>query len=43
MVYHCSNYTGILTNILTLTASGLIYFYRTQTGAVYFAGIKASE
>lgn len=43
MVYNCTNYAGVLTNILAFTASALVYYYRTQTGAVYFAGIKSSE
>lgn len=34
------DFGGILTNVLTLTACMLIYYYRTLTGFVYFAGIK---
>lgn len=39
----CMDFGSILTNVLTLTACMLIYYYRTLTGFVYFAGIKASE
>lgn len=38
----CMDFGSILTNVLTLTACMLIYYYRTQTGSVYLAGIKAS-
>lgn len=37
------DYSNILTNVLTLTASILIYYYRSLTGSVFLAGIKASE
>lgn len=37
------DYGNILTNVLTLTASILIYYYRTLTGSVFFAGIKPSK
>lgn len=37
----CMDFGSILTNVLTLTACMLIYYYRTQTGAVYLAGVKA--
>lgn len=43
MIVNCADYGSILTNVLTLTASVLVYYYRTLTGAVHFAGIKASE
>lgn len=39
----CLDFANILTNVLTLTACMLIYYYRTLKGSVYFAGIKASE
>lgn len=39
----CLDFGSILTNVLTLTACMLIYYYRTLKGSVYFAGIKASE
>lgn len=38
----CMDFGSILTNVLTLTACMLIYYYRTLNGSVYFAGIKAS-
>lgn len=34
---------NILTNVLTLTASVLIYYYRTLTGSVIFVGIQPSQ
>lgn len=37
----CMDFGSILTNVLTLTACMLIYYYRTQTGSVYLAGVKA--
>lgn len=37
------DYNNLLTNVLSLTASILIFYYRTLTGSVFFAGIKASE
>lgn len=43
MIINCSDYGSILTNVLTLTAVILIYYFRTLTGAIYFAGIKESE
>lgn len=43
MVYRCASFGGLLTNVLSLTASVLIYYYRTQTGAVVFVGFKPSE
>lgn len=43
MIINCADYGSILTNVLTLTASVLIYYFRTLTGAVNFAGIKKSE
>lgn len=39
----CMDFGSILTNVLTLTACMLIYYFRTLNGSVYFAGIKASE
>lgn len=39
----CMDFGSILTNVLTITACMLIYYYRTLNGAVYFAGIKPSE
>lgn len=39
----CLDFGSILTNVLTLTACMLIYYYRTLKGSVYFAGIKSSE
>lgn len=39
----CMEFGSILTNVLTLTACMLIYYYRTLNGSVYFAGIKPSE
>lgn len=39
----CMDFGSILTNVLTVTACMLIYYYRTLSGSVYFAGIKASE
>lgn len=39
----CMDFGSILTNVLTITACMLIYFYRTLNGVVYFAGIKPSE
>lgn len=38
----CMDFGSILTNVLTITACMLIYYYRTLVGSVYFAGIKAS-
>lgn len=38
----CMDFGSILTNVLTLTACMLIYYYRTQCGSVYLAGVKAS-
>lgn len=38
----CMDFGSILTNVLTLTACMLIYYYRTESGAVYLAGVKAS-
>lgn len=38
----CMDFGSILTNVLTLTACMLIYYYRTINGSVYLAGIKAS-
>lgn len=43
MIINCADYGSILTNVLTLTASVLIYYYRALTGSVYFAGVKQSE
>lgn len=37
----CMDFGSILTNVLTLTACMLIYYYRTQSGSVYLAGVKA--
>ncbi|XP_031627446.1 GPI ethanolamine phosphate transferase 2 [Contarinia nasturtii] len=37
------DFGNILTNVLTLTACMLIYYYRTLNGSVYFAGIKPSD
>lgn len=39
----CMDFGSILTNVLTITACMLIYYYRTLTGSVYLAGIKPSE
>lgn len=39
----CMDFGSILTNVLTITACMLIYYYRTLNGSVYFAGIKATE
>lgn len=39
----CLDFGSILTNVLTLTACMLIYYYKTLKGSVYFAGIKSSE
>lgn len=38
----CMDFGSILTNVLTLTACMLIYYYRTESGSVYLAGVKAS-
>lgn len=43
MIINCVDYGSILTNVLTLTAAVLIYYFRTLNGSVYFAGIKKSE
>lgn len=43
MIYKVTEFNGTLTNILTFTAAVLIYYYRTLSGYVYFAGIKPSE
>lgn len=43
LIINCADYGSILTNVLTLTAVILIYYFRTLTGSVYFAGIKQSE
>lgn len=40
---NCVDFGGILTNVLTLTACTLIYYFRTIGGFVYFTGIKKSE
>lgn len=40
---NCVDFGSILTNILTLTACALIYYFRAIGGFVYFAGIKKSE
>lgn len=39
----CMDFGSILTNVLTMTACMLIYYYRTLNGSVYLAGIKPSE
>lgn len=39
----CMDFGSILTNVLTITACILIYYYRTLKGSVYLAGIKPSE
>lgn len=39
----CMDFGSILTNVLTITACMLIYYYRTLNGSVYLAGIKPSE
>lgn len=39
----CMDFGSILTNVLTITACMLIYYYRTLKGSVYLAGIKPSE
>lgn len=43
MILNLVDFGSILTNVLTLTASILIYYYRTLMGSVFFAGIKKSE
>lgn len=43
MYLTCMDFGSILTNVLTITACMLIYYYRTLNGSVYFAGIKPSE
>lgn len=43
MYLSCVDFGSILTNVLTLTACMLIYYFRTLNGFVYFAGIKKSE
>lgn len=43
MILNLVDFGSILTNVLTLTASILIYYYRTLVGSVFFAGIKMSE
>lgn len=35
----CMDFGSILTNVLTITACMLIYYYRTLKGSVYMAGI----
>lgn len=40
---NCVDFGGILTNVLTLTACTLIYYFRTIGGFVCFTGIKKSE
>lgn len=41
--FTCMDFGSILTNVLTVTACMLIYYYRTLNGSVYLAGIKPSE
>lgn len=43
LVLCCLKFSGILTNILTLTGAVLVYYYRTQTGDVTFPGFHASQ
>lgn len=43
MIFNCIDYNGLLTNILTITAALLVYYYRAITGTVYFAGLKPSS
>lgn len=40
---NCVDYGNILTNVLTLTACILIYYFRTLGGFVLFAGTQKSE
>lgn len=40
---NCVDFGSILTNVLTLTALVLVYYFRTIGGFVHFAGIKKSE
>lgn len=40
---NCVDFGSILTNVLTLTACTLIYYFRTIGGFVYFGDIKKSE
>lgn len=42
LYFACMDFGSILTNVLTITACMLIYYYRTLNGSVYFAGIKAT-
>lgn len=43
MFLNCVDFGDILTNVLTLTACVLIYYFRTIAGFVYFTGIQKSE